>query len=93
MDRSRQLQHLADAERHIADGARHIFEQELRLAFIERRGHDSKLARDLLETFRRMQVQHVAHRDVIVNELGEYRPVWHLSAPLARYHRSLAAVH
>ena len=70
MDRSRQLQHLADAERHIADGDRHIFEQELRLAFIERRGHDSELAHALLETFRRMQVQHVAHRDLILSELG-----------------------
>jgi len=29
------------------------------------------LARALLETFRRMQVQHVAHRDLIVSELGE----------------------
>ena len=69
VDRSRQLQHLAEAERHIVDGARHIYNQELRLAFIERRGHDSKLARDLLETFRRMQVQHVAHYDLILSEL------------------------
>jgi hypothetical protein len=38
VDRTIQLQHLADAERHIADGARHIYEQELRLEFIERRG-------------------------------------------------------
>ncbi len=70
MDRSMQLQHLAEAEQHVARGARHISNQEIRVADLELLGLDTRLAYSLLETFRLIQVQHVAHRDRILKELG-----------------------
>ena len=70
MDRSMQLRHLAEAEQHIARGTQHISHQELRIAEFDVRGHDSTLARTLLETFRITQAQHIAHRDHILGELG-----------------------
>ena len=70
MDRTMQLQHLAQSEQHIARGAKHILNQELRIEDLDRRGRDSTLARSLLETFRLIQAQHIAHRDHIIRELG-----------------------
>jgi hypothetical protein len=55
MERSLELQHLAEAEHHIARGAQHILDQEIRIADLDLRGHDSTLARSLLETFRLTQ--------------------------------------
>jgi len=65
-----QLRHLAEAERHIERGIEHLSHQELRIAEFDLRGHDSTLARSLLETFRIAQAQHIAHRDHILRELG-----------------------
>jgi hypothetical protein len=70
MDRSMQLQHLAQAEQHIARGAEQIRDQEARVIDLERRGQDASLSRAVLETFRSIQAQHVAHRDHILTELG-----------------------
>jgi hypothetical protein len=69
--RSMQFRHLAEAERHIALGAQHISSQELRIADLELHGHNSTLARSLLETFRLTQAQNIAHRDQILRELGQ----------------------
>jgi len=71
MDRSMQLQHLAEAEQHIASGVEHISKQELRIADLDFRGQDSTLARSLLKTFCLLQAQHIAHRDHILRELGQ----------------------
>ena len=68
--RNMQLRHLAEAEQHIALGMQHISHQELRLAKFDLRGHDSTLARFLLEAFRITQAQHITHRDHILRELG-----------------------
>lgn len=65
-----QLRHLAIAERHIARGAEQISDQEARVIDLDHRGQDSSLARAVLETFRNMQAQHIAHRDHILTELG-----------------------
>ena len=70
MDRSMEFRHLAEAERHIMLGAQHISKQELCIADLEVHGHDSTLARSLLETFRLTQAEHVAHRDRILRELS-----------------------
>jgi hypothetical protein len=71
MDLTMELQHLAEAEHHITRGAQHILDQEIRVADLDFRGHDSTLARSLLETFRLTQAQHVAHRDRILRLLGQ----------------------
>jgi hypothetical protein len=69
MKRDMQLAHLQEAERHVATGERHIAEQERRIAELDRNGHDTSQARTLLETFRALQNEHVAHRDHILREL------------------------
>jgi hypothetical protein len=71
MDRMMRLQHLAQAEAHIARGAQHISDQEMRIADLDLHGHDSALARSLMETFLLTQAQHVAHRDRILVALAE----------------------
>lgn len=69
MNRSMHLRHLKQAEEHVRSGARHISDQELRIADFELYGHDTILARALLETFRHIQVELIAHRDLILREL------------------------
>ena len=69
MDRSRQLHHLEQAERHVLRGEQSVSELEQRIEELEGQGHDATLARAVLETFLRTQVQFVAHRDLILREL------------------------
>ena len=45
-----QLRHLEEAEQHVVRGERLISEQKVRIANLERDGHDSTTARELLET-------------------------------------------
>jgi|SwirhisoilCB1_FD_contig_51_5277599_length_377_multi_1_in_0_out_0_1 hypothetical protein len=71
MDRLKQLQHLAEAERNIARGEHNISEQELRIADLDCHGYDTILARSLLETFRVTQAQRMVHRDQILRELAQ----------------------
>jgi hypothetical protein len=73
MDRSMQLQHLAEAEQHIGRGAKHISDQEVLIADLELLGHDTGLARSLLETFRLTQAQHMDHRECILRVLAAAR--------------------
>jgi hypothetical protein len=69
MARSRQLQHLEQAEHHLLRGEQNISAQEQRIEDLEGQGHDTALARALLETFLCTQTQFVAHRDLILGEL------------------------
>jgi hypothetical protein len=69
MDRSRQLQHLEQAERHVLRGEQNVSVQEQRIEDLEYHGHDARLARALLETFLCTQAQFVLHRDLILREL------------------------
>ncbi|MGY8661641.1 hypothetical protein Q3C01_04640 [Bradyrhizobium sp. UFLA05-109] len=69
MDRARQLQHLEQAEHHLLCGKRNVSDQEQRIEDLEHHGHDTTLARALLETFVCTQTQFVAHRDQILREL------------------------
>jgi hypothetical protein len=69
MHRSRQLQHLDEAERHLSRGEQNISDQEKRIEVLEWHGHETSLARAVLETFLSTQTQFVAHRDQILREL------------------------
>jgi hypothetical protein len=69
MDRSRQLQHLEQAERHLLRGEQNISDQEQRIEVLEQHGHETTLARAVLETLLSTQTQFVAHRDQILREL------------------------
>ncbi|HZR72622.1 hypothetical protein [Bradyrhizobium sp.] len=63
--------HLAEAERHIALSDKHIARQIEIIDELERGGHPSLLARDLLRTYRMVRDNHVAHCDVIRRELEQ----------------------
>jgi hypothetical protein len=63
------LRHLEQAEQHVALGKRHIAEQEDRIAELAKRGYDTTTARELLDNFHALQVQHIQHHDRILKEL------------------------
>ncbi len=69
MDRTIELKHLTDADKRVAQGEYHIARQERIVAELDSHGHDVTMARALLDTFRRCQTEHVAHRNFILKEL------------------------
>lgn len=71
MNREMELAHLAIADKAVASGERHILLQERRVAELDRDGHDTKQALATLAIFRRLQVEHVAHRDLILKVLQQ----------------------
>ena len=62
MDRAMAERHLQEAEGHVALGERHIA--------LSSEGLDTAEARRLLETFKKVQQEHVAHRDLLLTELS-----------------------
>jgi len=62
--------HLAQAEKHIAEGEQHLARQRELIAELERDGHDTTTAIELLHTFEQSQAGHVADRDRIRAELS-----------------------
>lgn len=71
MDYTMTLRHLHEAEGHVAQGERLIIEQEARIVELDRDGHDTVTAHELLANLRASQVQHVEHRNRILQELKE----------------------
>jgi hypothetical protein len=72
MDRATIAQHLAEAEGHVALGEQHITRQKQIIAELERDGHDTAEAKDLLSTFEATQVLHVADCDRLLEELKTF---------------------
>jgi hypothetical protein len=70
MDREMHLRHLREAERHIAESEQHVADQEKRIVALDRAGCDTELARELLATFRVALASHIAHRDLITEEIN-----------------------
>ncbi|HVT50463.1 MAG TPA: hypothetical protein VHE77_02770 [Dongiaceae bacterium] len=62
---------LKKAEAHVRQGEEHIRRQKRIIAVLERDGHNSGMARDVLSTFERIQEGHIAHRDRLAVALGE----------------------
>jgi hypothetical protein len=67
VDRAILAEHLALAERHVAQGEEHLARQRKLIADLERHGHDTKQARDLLA--QSMQALHIGDRDRLKKEL------------------------
>lgn len=63
--------HLAQADRHVHRGDEIITEQKQRVAELERDGHDTKAARELLALFEEVQRVHLADRNRLRHELNE----------------------
>ena len=71
MDRKMELDHLALAEQAVALDDRHILREEQVTADLDRAGHDTTQARELLATYRQTQAEHVAHRNRILEMLRQ----------------------
>lgn len=63
-------QHLAHAERHIAESMRTIARQEQIVAELDRNGHGTTMAQELLRQFRNSLEGHIHHRDRLRTALG-----------------------
>jgi hypothetical protein len=70
VDRTLIAAHLAQAERHVVEGARHIERQHEIIQELERDGHDTTAARELLAALERTQVLHLEGRDRLRSELA-----------------------
>jgi hypothetical protein len=69
-DRATALRHLELANGHVAEGFRRVEKQAALIAGLERDGHDTVQANDLLEQLETTLALQIEHRDRIVRELG-----------------------
>ena len=63
-------EHLRLAKAHATQGAQHIEHQREIVAHLERDGHDTAIARELLRTMEESQVMHVADVARLERELA-----------------------
>ena len=61
-----ELDHLTIAEKAVREGERHSDREEQMIADLDRAGHDTKQAVASLAVLRRMQAEHVAHRNLLL---------------------------
>src|SRR5262249_8037332 len=71
MDRSTILEHLSAARRHVATGERNIARQRQGVTELERGGHVSLDAKQLLARFEELQKLYISDRDRLETELAE----------------------
>jgi hypothetical protein len=69
MDRDTLQEHLRQAMAHVAQGREHIVSQQALIAELERDGHDTAAAKQLLEMFEQSQAMHAAHAARLEEEL------------------------
>jgi hypothetical protein len=65
------LADLETANRHVAEGERRIIYQRRRIAEQEGAGHDTRLSKQVLESFKLTLELLIEHRDMIVRKLGQ----------------------
>ena len=70
MDRRMLQQHLALAERHVAEGRQHVSRQRQIIFELRRDGHDTTMARGLLEQFKDTLKLHIEDRDRLKAEVS-----------------------
>jgi hypothetical protein len=70
MDRETLEKNLTQAEAHTVKGHKRIALQHKIIAELDREGHDTVPARELLATFETTQAMHVANRDRIADKLA-----------------------
>jgi hypothetical protein len=71
MGRAVTEQQLAEIEAAVVQGRRHIERQHAIIAELERKGHHTAQAVNLLQTFREIRAEHEAHRDRLRAELAQ----------------------
>ncbi len=70
MDRAVILEHLAQAEEHVVLAQEHVQQQRDLVARLEHDGHDTTMARALLEQFEKFLAMHISDRDRLAKELA-----------------------
>jgi hypothetical protein len=70
MDRAALQADLRRAEAHIANSQARIAQQQEVIAVLDREGHDTVPAKDMLASFERTQAMHIASRDRIARKLA-----------------------
>jgi hypothetical protein len=70
MERATLENDLSRAEAHVANGQKRIAQQHEIIAELDREGHDTAPAKDMLASFERTQAMHVANRDRIAGKLA-----------------------
>lgn len=71
MDGTTLLEHLEWAERYVAEGLIHIRRQKLLIAALEGDGKDTAQARRILEVLEKSQLDHVAARERLAEEVSK----------------------
>ena len=71
MDRALIIEHLQQAERHMSEVREHIRHQVDIIGRLERDGHDSSLARQLLATLEKTQALVFNERNYMLSELAD----------------------
>lgn len=69
MDGTTLLEHLEWAERYVTEGLIHIRRQKMLIAALEGTGKDASQARRILSVLERSQIEHVAARDRLAEEV------------------------
>jgi hypothetical protein len=72
-DRATILEHPAQTERHALRGELTLLKQRALIAKLEKNGHDTRQAHDLLRKFEASQVLYVADRDRLRDELSSIK--------------------
>ena len=67
---ARRWKNLTQVEAHIAKGHERIAQQHEFIAELDREGHDTAPAKDMLASFERTQAMHIANRDRIAGKLA-----------------------
>jgi len=69
MDGTTLLEHLEWAERYVAEGVIHIRRQQLLITALESAGQDTAQARRILAVLEKAQIEHVAERERLAEEM------------------------
>jgi hypothetical protein len=69
MDGTTLLEHLEWAERYVTEGLIHIRRQKMLIAALEDTGKDTTQARRILDVLEKSQLDHVASRDRLAEEM------------------------
>jgi len=64
---------LEAAERHIREGAERLVRQRHIVARLAAHGHDTQLARQILQTLEELQAAHIAGRDLLRRDVAQTR--------------------
>jgi hypothetical protein len=75
-DRAAALRRLELSNTHVAEGVRRVERQAALISGLERDGHDTVQAKELLEQLKTTLALQIEHRDRILRELGQRNRIY-----------------